>query len=71
MLYRQSLSDDATGTATAWQFYPSDLVVPPANVASPVTFPVVDGTSLNGDNAHVWADVKDNNKPDPGEEIPP
>ena len=70
VLYRQSLSDDATGTATAWQFYPSDLVVPPANVASPVTFPVDDGTSLNGDNAHVWADVKDNNKPDPGEEIP-
>ena len=59
-----------TGTATAWEFYPSDLVPAGANVANPVTFPVVDGTSLNGDNAHVWADVKDNNKPDPGEEIP-
>jgi extracellular elastinolytic metalloproteinase len=69
VLYRQSLSDDATGTATAWEFYPSDLA-PGANVANPVTFPVVDGTSLNGEYAHVWADVKDNNKPDPGEEIP-
>ena len=26
VLYRQSLSSDATGTATAWDFYPSDLV---------------------------------------------
>ena len=70
VLYRQSLTSDDTGTATAWEFYPSDLVPAGANVANPVTFPVVDGTSLNGDNAHVWADVKDNNKPDPGEEIP-
>ena len=70
VLYRQSLTSDDTGTATAWEFYPSDLVPAGANVANPVTFPVVDGTRLNGDNAHVWADVKDNNKPDPGEEIP-
>ncbi len=70
VLYRQSLTSDDTGTATAWEFYPSDLVPAGANVANPVTFPVVDGTKLSGDNAHVWADVKDNNKPDPGEEIP-
>ena len=70
VLYRQSLTSDDTGTATAWEFYPSDLVPAGANVANPVTFPVDDGTRLNGDNAHVWADVKDNNKPDPGEEIP-
>jgi extracellular elastinolytic metalloproteinase len=70
VLYRQSLTSDATGTATAWEFYPSDLVPAGANVANPVTFPVVDGSSLNGDNAFVWADVKDNNKPDAGEEIP-
>ena len=71
VLYRQSLTSDDTGTATAWEFYPSDLVPTGANVANPVTFPVVDGAKLNGDNAHVWADVKDNNKPDPGEQIPP
>ena len=70
ILYRQSLTSDDTGTATAWEFYPSDLVPAGANVANPVTFPVDDGTKLSGDNAHVWADVKDNNKPDPGEEIP-
>jgi hypothetical protein len=70
VLYRQSLTSDDTGTATAWEFYPSDLVPAGANVANPVTFSVVDGSSLNGDNAHVWADVKDNNKPDAGEEIP-
>lgn len=70
VLYRQSLTSDATGTATAWEFYPSDLVPAGGNVANLVTFPVVDGSRLNGDNAHVWADVKDNNKPDAGEEIP-
>ena len=68
ILYRQNLTSDATGTATAWEFYPSDLL-PAGNVANPVTFPVIAGTRLFGDNAWVWADVKDNNKPDPGEEI--
>ena len=70
VLYRQGLTSDATGTATAWEFYPSDLVPAGANTANPVTFPVVDGSRLNGDNAYVWADVRDNNKPDPGEDIP-
>ncbi len=70
VLYRQSLTSDATGTATAWEFYPSDLVPPGGNVANPVTFPVNDGTKLAGSNAYVWADVKDNNQPDPGEDIP-
>ena len=69
VLYRQSLSSDATGTATAWEFYPSDLVPAGANTANPVSFPVDDGTRLFGPNAHVWSDVKDNNKPDAGEEI--
>ncbi len=68
VLYRQSLSSDATGTATAWEFYPSDLVPAGASTANPVTFPVDDGTRLFGPNAHVWSDVKDNNKVDPGEE---
>ncbi|MGZ5307239.1 MAG: M36 family metallopeptidase [Actinomycetota bacterium] len=69
VLYRQSLTSDATGTATAWEFYPSDLVPAAASVAKPVTFPVADGARLYGDNARVWADVKDNNQPDPGEQI--
>ena len=70
VLYRQSLTSDATGTASAWEFYPSDLVPVGGNVANPVTFPVNDGTKLLGSNAYVWADVKDNNKPDPGEDVP-
>ncbi len=69
VLYRQSLTDDDTGTATAWEFYPSDLVPTGGNVANPVTFPVNDGTKLEGSNAYVWADVRDNNRPDPGEDI--
>jgi hypothetical protein len=70
VLYRQSLTSDATGTATAWEFYPSDIVPAGGNVANPVSFPVQGGTRLFGDNAYVWADVTDNNEPDPGEDIP-
>ena len=69
VVYRQSLTSDATGTATAWEFYPSSLA-PGGNVANPVSFPVEDGTSLFGENAWVFADVNDNNEPDAGEEIP-
>jgi len=68
VLYRQNLTTDATGTATAWEFYPSDLL-PGGNVENPVTFPVKDGASLFGDNAWVYADVNDNNEADAGEEI--
>jgi len=60
----------ATGTATAWEFYPSDIVPAGANTANPVTFPVKDGTSLFGDNAWVYADVNDDNRANAGEEIP-
>lgn len=70
VLYRQSLTSDATGAASAWEFYPSDLLPAGANTANPIVFPVVDGTALFGANAYVWADVKDNNKVDPGEDIP-
>ena len=70
VLYRQSLTSDATGTATAWEFYPSDLVPVGASSANPVSFPVDDGTRLKGANAYVWADVNDNNQPDVGEDIP-
>jgi extracellular elastinolytic metalloproteinase len=70
VLYRQSLTSDATGTATAWEFYPSDIVPAGANTANPVTFPVKDGTSLFGDNAWVYADVNDDNRANAGEEIP-
>jgi extracellular elastinolytic metalloproteinase len=70
ILYRQSLTSDVTGTATAWEFYPSDIVPVGASTANPVSFPVDDGTKLLGDNAYVWADVNDNNLPDAGEDIP-
>ncbi len=70
VLYRQSLTSDANGSATAWEFYPSDILPAGANTANPVTFPVQDGTRLFGNNAWVYADVNDNNKADAGEEIP-
>ncbi len=70
VLYRQSLSRDATGTATAWEFYPSDIVPAGANSANPVAFPVQDASRLYGDNAWVYADLNDNNRADAGEEIP-
>jgi hypothetical protein len=81
ILYRQNLSDresaappppPVTGTGSAWEFYPSDQVPAGANVQNPVTFQVFPGApTLSGPNAFVWADIKDNNKPDPNEMIPP
>jgi extracellular elastinolytic metalloproteinase len=68
VLYRQSLTNDVTGTASAWEFYPSSLT-PGGNVANTVSFPVEDGSMLLGDNAYVFADVNDNNEPDAGEDI--
>ena len=68
VMYRQSLSSDATGTATAWEFYPSDLVPAGANTANPVTFAVTDGSRLFGDNARVCR-REGQNRPDAGEDL--
>jgi extracellular elastinolytic metalloproteinase len=85
LLYRQNLTNrDAaapppppvTGTASAWEFYPSDQVPVGANIQQPVSFQVeptdeAPQLGLFGPNALVWDDLNDNNKPDPSELLQP
>src|SRR5207249_3329935 len=69
VLYRHNLTNSATGVAQAWQVYPSDLLAG-GNELRSVTFPVYDGSALNGNNAHAYLDVNDDNVPDPSDEVP-
>jgi extracellular elastinolytic metalloproteinase len=69
VLYRHNLTNSATGVAQAWQVYASDLLAA-GNELQHVTFPVDDGSALNGNNAHAYLDVNDDNVPDPGDEVP-
>lgn len=71
VLWRSNMTRNVgTGTGLAWQFYASDLVPLGGGTAAPVTFPVNDATALSGPNAHVYLDVRDDNKPHPADEIP-
>lgn len=71
VLWRMNLSrSDTTGTGVAFDYFPGADVPNGGGVEHPVTFPVVDGTALSGNNAHVFADVNDNGAADPSEEIP-
>ena len=70
VLWRTSLTDaDAVGTGQAVEMYPSGDVPNGGGDLRPVTFPVFDGTALSGNNAHVFADVNDDDKPAPKDEI--
>jgi extracellular elastinolytic metalloproteinase len=82
LLYRQNLTardaaapapPPVTGTASAWEFYPSDQVPAGANIQQPVSFPVSPPDSppqdLYGPNAWVWDDLDDNNRAEASEVI--
>jgi hypothetical protein len=60
---------DQTGHGLAWEYYDSNLL--PSGVGSQTTksFPVVNGTRLFGNNAHVYKDVNDDNTPAAGDEV--
>jgi extracellular elastinolytic metalloproteinase len=71
VLWRMNLArSDTTGTGVAFDYFPGADVPNGGGVEHPVSFPVVDGTALSGNNAHVFADVNDNGAADPSEEIP-
>ena len=61
---------DTTGTGVAFDYFPGANVPNGGGVEHAVSFPVVDGTALSGNNAHVVADVNDNGAIEPSEEIP-
>jgi hypothetical protein len=69
VLWRANMvKSDQIGSGDAWGYYPSVTVPNGGGVQQPQPFPVVDGTSLFGNNAWTWPDVDDDNAPD--REIP-
>jgi Zn-dependent metalloprotease len=74
VLYRDNLTDAGaptvqTGTAEAWEYYPSDAANNGSGVPQSVTFPVFDGSALFGPNAWVFRDIKDDSYPDPSDDV--
>jgi extracellular elastinolytic metalloproteinase len=71
VLWRTNLTrSDVPGTGQAVDYFPGASVPGGGGVEHQVSFPVVDGTALSGNNAHVGADVNDNGAIGPAEEIP-
>jgi len=70
ILWRANLTHaDAVGTGQAVGMYPGGDVPNGGGDLQPVTFPVFDGTALSGNNAHVFADVNDDDVAVPKDEI--
>ena len=71
LLWRANLTHaDAVGTGQAVGMYPGGDVPNGGGDLQPVTFPVFDGTALSGNNAHVFADVNDDDVAAPKDEVP-
>ena len=71
ILWRANLTHaDAVGTGQAVGMYPGGDVPNGGGDLQPVTFPVFDGTALSGNNAHVFADVNDDDVAAPKDEVP-
>jgi extracellular elastinolytic metalloproteinase len=70
VLWRANLTHaDAIGTGQAVDMYPSGDLPNGGGDLHAVTFPVFDGTALSGNNAHVFADVNDDDKAAPKDEV--
>ena len=70
VLWRMNLArSDTTGTGVAFDYFPGANVPNGGGVEHAVSFPVIDGTGLSGNNAHVFADTNDNGVADAVEEI--
>ncbi len=67
-----SVVHDQVGSGLAWPAYPSDTIPNGGGTQTPVTFPVLDGTALSGNNAHVFTDVRGEWSwdPRPTDEVP-
>lgn len=71
MLWRMNLTrSDVPGTGVAVDYFPGANVPNGGGVEHPVSFPVVDGTALSGNNAHAYADLNDNDQASASEEVP-
>ena len=69
VLWRADLAHDATGTGSAWGYFPSSKVPNGGGVQQPVTFPVNNGNKLAGNNAHVFLDPAPDFRADPKDEV--
>ena len=69
VLWRADLAHDATGTGTAWGYFPSSKVPNGGGTQQPVTFPVNNGGKLAGTNAHVFIDARPDFRADPKDEV--
>ncbi|MGZ5297041.1 MAG: M36 family metallopeptidase, partial [Actinomycetota bacterium] len=71
VLWRANLTHaDVIGTGQAVDMYPGGDLPNGGGDLHAVTFPVFDGTALSGNNAHVYADVNDDNTVVPKDEVP-
>jgi extracellular elastinolytic metalloproteinase len=71
VLWRMNLARaDTTGTGVAFDYFPGADVPNGGGIEHAVSFPVVDGTALSGNNAHVFADPNDDGAAGLAEEIP-
>jgi len=65
ILWRANMvRSDSTGTGLAWDHYPDPDLPNDAGLQRPVSFPVADATALAGNNAWVFPDVDDDDRPD-------
>ncbi|GAA0573607.1 hypothetical protein GCM10010172_67770 [Paractinoplanes ferrugineus] len=72
VLYRQDLLlNDNAPQATVWQNYPGAPLGGTQQRRSLAGWLAPGATSLNGDSAHVFLDVNDDDKANPGEEVAP
>jgi extracellular elastinolytic metalloproteinase len=69
VLWRADLTHDATGTGSAWGYFPSSKVPNGGGSQQPVTFPVNNGDRLAGNNAHVFIDARPDFRADPKDEV--
>ena len=69
VLWRADLAHDATGTGSAWGYFPSSKVPNGGGIQQPVTFPVNNGNRLAGNNAHVFLDPLPDFRADPKDEV--
>ncbi len=65
LLWRANMvRSDATGTGLAWENHPGASVPNGGGIQHLVTFPVIDGTAVSGNNAKVFPDTNDDDQPD-------
>ncbi|MEP6758277.1 MAG: M4 family metallopeptidase [Actinomycetota bacterium] len=69
VLWRADLSHDATGTGSAWGYFPSSKVPNGGGTQQPVVFPVNNGNKLAGNNAHVFLDARPDFHADAKDEV--